>query len=249
MADTPVITSQASTFSLSIASGAPVAVTTMTASDGDNDILTWTLSDIPDPSFAGDSSFFAIDSNGLLQLTSIPNPLNNPYQMLVQVSDGQEGSDFQTVQITLINDAVSAQQSTVSVSAPSRDSSGNETVDVTVTLNSANGSPVTNAGNIVEISASGSATVGPVTNNGDGTYTASVTSTAAGAQAVNITITAAGVQLNASPSISFAAPQTIPPEGDSGTSSGGGGSTGWLLLAMLGLSIRGRGKLLATVRG
>jgi len=239
--DIPSIVSQNTTINLSIASGTPVDVATFTANDGDNDILTWSVVDTfgSDPDFVGDASFFAIDSNGLLQLTSVPNPINNPYDMIVQVDDGQDGADFQLVQVTLINDAVSASQSSVTTTTDA-----DNAVLVTVTLNDSAGNPITNAGNVVQISASGSPSpsVGPITNNGDGTYTATITTTAA--LASTITITAAGVQLSTSPTLNLEPAPSVPPIGDSGTSSGGG-STGWLLLTLLGLTVRGRSKALA----
>jgi len=176
-------------------------VQTFAAIDGDNDLLTWSISDTPNPANAGDSSFFSIDNNGVLRLQTIPNPIQNTYRLLLKVSDGEDGADFEQIQVAIFDNAVSAVQSTLVAGPASVLADNAATSTVTVTLANSQGQVIPNAGDVVQILATGSATVSAVTNNGNGTYTAIVTNSTA--ETVTVSATASGVALDASDTISF----------------------------------------------
>lgn len=194
----PVITTTQTNYVASTALNAPVQVATITASDGDNDILSWMLAD---GDRVGDANFFAIDANGNITLTSVPTNLNNPYELLVMVSDQQDGSDFIRLTITLNNTGVSSASSLVAATPASVDADGTSQATVTVTLNDNNGSAVQNAGNVVTINASGNAVASAVTNNGDGTYTATLTNNTA--EAVTVTAAVSGSTIDQTATVTF----------------------------------------------
>ena len=78
---------------------------------------------------------------------------------------------------------------------------GSTTSSVTVTLADANGNLLTASGGTVALSSTGSATIGAVTDNGNGTYTATVTNTVA--ESVTISGTLDGAAITDTATITF----------------------------------------------
>ncbi|WP_020558677.1 cadherin domain-containing protein [Thiofilum flexile] len=82
-----------------------IAVTTVTATDADNDVLTYTITG------GADAAKFTLDPNtGLLVFNTAPdyeNPtdvgLDNNYEVQVTVSDGNGGTDVQDITVTVID--------------------------------------------------------------------------------------------------------------------------------------------------
>ncbi len=194
----PVITTTQTNYTVSTALNTPVQVATIAATDGDNDILFWELAD---GERAGDSNFFAIDADGVVTLSSVPTTINNTYEVLIKVTDEEDGSDFIRLEITLNNTGVSSASSIVSAAPTSVDADGTSQATVTVTLNDNNGSAVTNQGDVVEITTNGSAAVSAVTNNGDGTYTATLTNSVA--QTVVVTASVSGSPIDQTATVTF----------------------------------------------
>ena len=194
----PLITTTVTNYNASTVLNAPVQVTAIAATDGDNDILTWELADGDRP---GDASLFSIDANGNITLTTIPTTTSNPYEVLVRVTDLEDGSDFIRININLNATGASSASSIVTATPNSVDADGSSAATVTVTLNNNNGSAVTNAGNVVTINAGGDAVVSAVTNNGDGSYTATVTNTTA--EAVLVTAAVSGSSIDQTATITF----------------------------------------------
>ncbi|MCG8002760.1 MAG: cadherin domain-containing protein [Candidatus Thiodiazotropha lotti] len=133
--DVPVITSDGggATASHTIAENT-TAVTTVTATDIDLDTLTYSISG------GTDSALFSINNlTGVLSFTAAPDfeaPLDsnsdNIYEVIVQVDDGQGGTDTQTITVT-VTDVNEASVSAISDADASAD---------TVLENSANGTLV-----------------------------------------------------------------------------------------------------------
>ena len=196
--DIPVITTTQTSYNVSTALNAPIQVASITATDGDNDILFWSLSD---GERQGDSNFFAVDPDGNVTLTSVPTIISNDYEVVVKVTDEQDGSAFIRLTITLDNNGISSASSVVTAAPSSLDADGSSTATVTVTLNNNNGSAVSNAGNVVTISADGSAVVSAVTNNGDGTYTATLTNSVP--QVVTVTAAVSGSAIDQTAMVTF----------------------------------------------
>ena len=78
---------------------------------------------------------------------------------------------------------------------------GSTTSSVTVTLADASGNLLTASGGTVALSSTGSATIGAVTDNGDGTYTATVTNTVA--ESVTISGTLDGAAITDTATVTF----------------------------------------------
>ena len=78
---------------------------------------------------------------------------------------------------------------------------GSTTSSVTVTLADASGNLLTASGGTVALSSTGSATIGAVTDNGDGTYTATVTNTIA--ESVTISGTLDGAAITDTATVTF----------------------------------------------
>ena len=78
---------------------------------------------------------------------------------------------------------------------------GSTTSNVTVTLADASGNLLTASGGTVALSSTGSATIGAVTDNGDGTYTATVTNTVA--ESVTISGTLDGAAITDTATVTF----------------------------------------------
>jgi len=106
----PVISSDGGGATASVNAGEnQTSVTTVTATDGDSDTLSYSISG------GDDAALFSIDSNsGVLTFDSAPDyesPAdldgNNVYEVAVQVSDGNGGMDGQAISVTVtnINDA------------------------------------------------------------------------------------------------------------------------------------------------
>ena len=97
----------------------------------------------------------------------------------------------------------SASQSSFTVSSATADTNSNVTINIT--LNNSDGSNYgRSGGNLALSSAPAGATFGSVTNNGDGTYSATVTS--ATATSYSLTATMGGVTLTTTPSVTFSDP-------------------------------------------
>ena len=111
------------------------------------------------------------------------------------------------------------------------------TVSLLISLFDANGDPLTTGGDTVAITATGGASVGLITDNGDGTYSAVLTNSAGGNSDISATINGqssgvilSGLNVPGDPVV------VTPPSGGGG----GGGSMGWFLLPLLGLALRRR---------
>src|SRR5205085_5885814 len=107
---------------------------------------------------------------------------------------GTSGAVADTIDIT-VSQAISPSQSTVSSSAPSMIANGSSTVAITAQLRDGNGNPYVFSNPAMSISPS-AGTLGAISNNGNGNYTATLTaptSTAAGSSIV--TVTAGSVSL------------------------------------------------------
>ena len=78
---------------------------------------------------------------------------------------------------------------------------GSTTSSVTVTLADASGNLLTASGGTVALSSTGSATIGAITDNGDGTYTATVTNTVA--ESVTISGTLDGAAITDTATVTF----------------------------------------------
>src|SRR6266545_3693797 len=97
--------------------------------------------------------------------------------------------------ITSIPGAASAATSTIAVSSGTITANGSSTSTVTVRLKDANGNALVSSGGTVVISkASGTGTLGATTNNGDGTYTATLASpTAVGSATIGATVNGSAI--------------------------------------------------------
>ena len=115
--------------------------------------------------------------------------------------DGAAITDTATITFT-VGAADPTNGNTTLVAAPtSVVADGATTSSVTVTLADANGNLLTASGGTVALSSTGSATIGAVTDNGNGTYTATVTNTVA--ESVTISGTLDGAAITDTATITF----------------------------------------------
>ncbi|MET0074000.1 MAG: Ig-like domain-containing protein [Candidatus Thiodiazotropha lotti] len=116
--DAPVITSDGGGVTASInAAENQTAVTTVTATDADLDTVTYSITG------GADSTLFSIDTNtGVLTFNAVPdfetpadNNTDGTYEVQVTASDGNGGSDVQTISVTVtdVNEAPTAANNTV----------------------------------------------------------------------------------------------------------------------------------------
>lgn len=123
--DDLIITSNGggATFSTSVAENT-TAVTTVTSTDVDGGTPVYSIVPVGSGG-AADAALFSIDSNtGVLTFTTAPNyeaPTdsggNNVYDVTVQVSDGNGGTDTQTLAVTVTNQAITSVSATGSTTA------------------------------------------------------------------------------------------------------------------------------------
>ncbi|MFE8072492.1 FG-GAP-like repeat-containing protein [Marinobacteraceae bacterium S3BR75-40.1] len=100
---------------------------------------------------------------------------------------------WENVRASLTAGAASAGQTQIYVSASTRIADGSSTATITVQARDANGVDLSSGGDTILLSQSGSATLSGVTDNGDGTYTATLTNTVAEAVTVSGTLNGSGI--------------------------------------------------------
>ncbi|ACQ81027.1 Ig domain protein group 1 domain protein [Beutenbergia cavernae DSM 12333] len=115
--------------------------------------------------------------------------------------DGTAGTD--TAEVAFVAGAADPATSQIAADPTSIVADGVSTSTVTVTLLDANGNPLTSGGDAVTI-ATDVGTIGAVTDNGDGTYTATLTS-ATSAGMATLTFTVGGAAADATASVAFVA--------------------------------------------
>ncbi|MBL4763533.1 MAG: hypothetical protein JKY93_12655, partial [Gammaproteobacteria bacterium] len=132
---------------------------TIALSDNGNAIIT-SVTDMGDGTYTAtmtNTSAEAIIVSGTLNAIAIPN----------------------TTSVTFATGVATITQSTISVSPASAIANGISTSTITLQAKDALGNNLTTGGNNVTLSTDGSATIGAITDNGDGTYTAIISSTTA----------------------------------------------------------------------
>ena len=126
----------------------------------------------------GSVTIGAVTDNGDGTYTTVTNTVAESVTISGTL-DGAAITDTATVTFT-VGTADPTNGNTTLVAAPtSVVADGSTTSSVTVTLADASGNLLTASGGTVALSSTGSATIGAVTDNGDGTYTATVTNTVA----------------------------------------------------------------------
>ena len=109
------------------------------------------------------------------------------------------GTNYFTVAII----AASSADSTITVSPASVAADGTSSSTITVQANNAEGTNITSGGLTILLSQDGSASIGAVTDNGDGTYTAIITSTTV--EPVTISGTLNGAAITSTAALEFTA--------------------------------------------
>ncbi|TQV86853.1 invasin domain 3-containing protein [Aliikangiella coralliicola] len=132
--------------------------------------------------------------------TPVDNNTDNAYQICVRVTETNGGKVYDenlTINVNDIVDVPSAAQTTIDASPTSVTADGVSISTITVQAKDALGSDLVVGGDTVVLSVTGSASLSIVTDNSDGTYTATVTNTVAEVVTVTGTINAAAITDNA----------------------------------------------------
>jgi large repetitive protein len=175
-----------------VAEGAVLSFTGA-SSDVDADTLTWSATGLP----AGAT---LDDATGEFQWAPTHAQAGSYEDVVISVEDAGGAADSETITITVTDVPASAAQSTISVSAGPVSADGAAFATITVRARDAGGNGLTAGGDVLVLSAS-VGTVGLITDQGDGTYTASITSAAAGT--ATITGTLNGVAIGGTASVLF----------------------------------------------
>ena len=183
-----------------VADGSTTSSVTVTLADASGNLLTASGGTVA-LSSTGSATIGAVTDNGDGTYTAT---VTNTVAESVTISgtlDGAAITDTATVTFT-VGAADPTNGNTTLVAAPtSVVADGSTTSSVTVTLADASGNLLTASGGTVALSSTGSATIGAVTDNGDGTYTATVTNTVA--ESVTISGTLDGAAITDTATVTF----------------------------------------------
>ena len=183
-----------------VADGSTTSSVTVTLADASGNLLTASGGTVA-LSSTGSATIGAVTDNGDGTYTAT---VTNTVAESVTISgtlDGAAITDTATVTFT-VGTADPTNGNTTLVAAPtSVVADGSTTSSVTVTLADASGNLLTASGGTVALSSTGSATIGAVTDNGDGTYTATVTNTVA--ESVTISGTLDGAAITDTATVTF----------------------------------------------
>ncbi len=105
--------------------------------------------------------------------SGVTNPVAGPYNLSVNTS--KDVTPVATSSTYSITAAADAPTSTITASLPSITANGSSTSTITVQAKASGGANLTASGGLVSLSSTLGGTIGTVTDNGDGTYTAQLT--------------------------------------------------------------------------
>jgi len=209
ISDTASVTFIAGAASLAntIISAAPTSVTA-------NGITTSTITvqaiDAQGNNLSASAATVVLSTSGSANLSGVTNVGNGTYTATVTnlsaesiIISGTLGGGVltDTATITFTPGTADTTTSTISVSPASVVADGSSTSIITVQLKDAQGNNQTSGGQTIAISSTGSGSIGSVSDNGNGTYSASITNTIA--EPVTITATLNSNPITDSASISF----------------------------------------------
>ena len=152
----------------------------------------------------------ALDQNGSATISMVTDNNNGTYTATISdsvsetitISATLDGNPIvDTAAITFIPGAADASSSTLAVSTTTVTTDSSTTATITVQVKDAQGNNVTSGGSAVVISSNGSASIGSILDNGDGTYTATISNTLA--EAISISATVDGSTITETPAVTF----------------------------------------------
>ena len=165
-----------------IANGSSTQILTVTAKDAYGNLLTTGGSTITITKSSGNGTIGSVTDNGNGTYTAtVTSPTTTGNGVFIATLGGnpvKSGTGSQTTAtITYVPGAADATQSTLTPTSASITANGSSTQVLTVTVKDAFGNLLTTGGSTVTMAkSSGNGTIGSVTDNGNGTYTATVTS-------------------------------------------------------------------------
>ena len=159
---------------------------------GGDSIMLFTTSNavISSVTDVGNGTYTATISNLFIEAVTITGSIN-----MGAISD--------SAIVTFVVGAVSSADTTISVNNNSVTADGTATSTITVQAKDASGNNLTASGGAVVLSENGSATISAVTDNNDGTYTATITNTVA--EAITISGTIGGNAITDTAAVTFTA--------------------------------------------
>ncbi len=183
-----------------VADGSTTSTLTVTLADANGNLLSASGGTVV-LSSTGSATIGAVTDNGNGTYTAT---VTNTVAESVTISgtlDGANITDTTTITFTVGAADPTNSNTTVAAAPTSVVADGSTTSTLTVTLADANGNLLSASGGTVVLSSTGSATIGAVTDNGNGTYTATVTNTVA--ESVTISGTLDGANITDTATITF----------------------------------------------
>ncbi|OUS31017.1 hypothetical protein A9Q99_04925, partial [Gammaproteobacteria bacterium 45_16_T64] len=179
-----------------------VSLSSVTADGTSTTTVTVQINDAQGNAITTGGQTVALTSNGSTSFSTVSDLGNGSYQTTatntvaeaVTISGSLDGSSItDTASVTFTPGTFSAANTTITGAPTSITANGVASASLTIQVNDSQNNNLTSGGHAVALTTSGSANVGTVTDNGDGTYTAQITNTVSETVTINGTINGSSI--------------------------------------------------------